>query len=145
MKKYFWVPVILAVGVGALILITSDSPGGDTGKEGETVTTKSGLKYIDLKAGDGKEAKKGDTVLVTYTGWLKDGTKFDSNVGGEPLEVEIGVTRVIKGWHEGLEGMKAGGKRKLIIPPDLAYGKKGKGEIPPDAELTFEVEVVEIL
>ena len=98
-----------------------------------------------LSVGDGDEAKLGDTVEVHYTGWLKDGKKFDSSVDRkQPFTFRIGG-KVIAGWNEGVQGMKVGGKRKLIIPPDLAYGKKGAGDdIPPDAELTFEVELLKI-
>src|SRR5438105_15734606 len=105
------------------------------------------VKTEDLKEGSGPAAKKGDTVEVHYTGWLKDGTKFDSskNPGRDPFEFELGAGKVIKGWDEGVAGMKVGGKRKLIIPPDLGYGKRGAGRvIPPDAELTFEVELLKI-
>src|SRR5947209_19897846 len=113
-------------------------------KEEKVITTKSGLKYVELKVGDGKEAKKGDTVSVHYTGWLKDGKKFDSSKDrNEPFMFQLGAGMVIKGWDEGVAGMKVGGKRKLIIPPELAYGKGGAGSvIPPDATLTFEVELL---
>ena len=112
----------------------------------KVVTTDSGLKYIDLKVGSGAAAKKGDTVEVHYTGWLKDGKKFDSSVDrGEPFSFPLGAGRVIKGWDEGVAGMKVGGKRKLIIPSKLAYGEKGAGRvIPANAELTFEVELLKI-
>jgi FKBP-type peptidyl-prolyl cis-trans isomerase FkpA len=119
---------------------------GDNKKESRVVTTDSGLKYQDLKEGTGDTAKKGDTVEVHYTGWLKDGTKFDSSKDhGKPFPFTLGVSRVIKGWHEGVAGMKVGGKRKLIIPPELGYGKQGfPPVIPPDAELTFEVELLQV-
>ena len=99
-------------------------------------TTKSGLKYIDEKVGTGKEAKAGDVVEVHYTGWLKDGTKFDSSKDrGQPFSFPLGGRRVIKGWDEGVAGMKEGGKRKLIIPYELAYGEEGRPPvIPPKAE-----------
>ena len=117
----------------------------DEKKEEKVYKTDSGLQYVELKEGKGDAAKKGDTVEVIYTGWLKDGTKFDSNVGKDPYPVTIGKSMVIKGWHEGLVGIKVGGKRKLIIPADLAYSKKGYPPvIPADAELTFEVEIVKI-
>jgi FKBP-type peptidyl-prolyl cis-trans isomerase len=128
-------------------LATGDDKPKDTDKtQPKTITTNSGLKYIDLKEGTGERSREGDSVVVHYTGWLKDGTKFDSSVDrGEPFEVTIGKTRVIKGWTEGLQGMRVGGKRKLIIPPDLAYGKRGAGDkIPPDSELTFEIELLKI-
>jgi FKBP-type peptidyl-prolyl cis-trans isomerase len=118
----------------------------DKGKEEKVVTTKSGLKYVDQKIGEGPEVKSGDTVSVHYTGWLKDGTKFDSSKDrGLPFSVQVGQGRVIKGWDEGLQGMKVGGKRKLIIPFELAYGKPGRPPIiPPESELTFEIELLKI-
>ena len=118
----------------------------DKNKEPTVITTRTGLKYIDEQVGVGPEVKSGDTVSVHYTGWLKDGTKFDSSRDrNQPFPVPVGKGQVIKGWDEGLQGMKAGGKRKLIIPSDLAYGPRGyPGAIPPNAELTFDVEVIKI-
>lgn len=116
-------------------------------KKGKIVTTKSGLKYEDLKVGTGDEAKSGDTVEVHYTGWLKNGKKFDSSKDrGKPFSFKLGTGQVIKGWDEGVQGMKVGGSRKLIIPPELGYGKRdvGNGLIPPDSELTFEVDLLNI-
>src|SRR3954454_22851802 len=115
-------------------------------KDVKIVTTDSGLKYQDLKVGTGTAAKEGDTVEVHYTGWLaKNGKKFDSSVDRkETFEFKIGG-RVIKGWNEGVVGMKPGGKRKLIIPAKLAYGEKGKGDIPGNAELVFDVELIKIV
>jgi FKBP-type peptidyl-prolyl cis-trans isomerase len=110
----------------------------------------SGLKYVELKEGTGAEAKKGDTVEVHYTGWLyvdgKAGKKFDSSVDRkEPFAFTLGAGQVIKGWDEGVAGMKVGGKRKLIIPSELGYGAKGAGrDIPPNATLLFEVELLKI-
>ncbi len=113
---------------------------------GDMVTTATGLKYQDLVVGAGEEARAGDVVSVHYTGWLDDGTKFDSSLDrGTPFEFTLGLGKVIQGWDEGVAGMKVGGKRKLIIPPDLAYGSSGAGGvIPPNATLTFEVELLEI-
>ena len=144
MRKF----LALTLGLLALCVATSygDDKKDDKKKEEKVITTKSGLKYVDQKVGDGKEAKDGDTVVVHYTGWLKDGKKFDSSIDRkEPFTFTIGG-RVIKGWNEGVPGMKVGGKRKLIIPPELAYGAKGTpdGTIPPDAELTFVVELLEV-
>jgi FKBP-type peptidyl-prolyl cis-trans isomerase len=109
-------------------------------------TTASGLRYEDLELGDGAAAKAGDRVSVHYTGWLTDGTKFDSSLDhGSPFTFPLGAGKVIKGWDEGVAGMKIGGKRKLIIPANLAYGSRGAGGvIPPDAELIFEVELLKI-
>jgi FKBP-type peptidyl-prolyl cis-trans isomerase FkpA len=113
--------------------------------QGDVITTASGLKIDDLKVGDGAEAKKGDTVTVHYTGTLKDGTKFDSSVDRkEPFSFNLGAGQVIKGWDEGVAGMKVGGKRKLIIPAELAYGNQAKGKIPANSELTFEVELLKV-
>jgi peptidylprolyl isomerase len=114
--------------------------------EPKAVTTNSGLKYVDEKEGTGERAREGDTVVVHYTGKLKDGTKFDSSVDrNEPFELTIGKTPVIKGWTEGLQGMRVGGKRKLIIPSELAYGKRGRPPvIPADSELTFDIELLKI-
>jgi FKBP-type peptidyl-prolyl cis-trans isomerase len=112
--------------------------------ERRTETLPSGLKYQDLKVGTGAPAKKGDTVLVHYTAWLaKDKKTFDSSAGRQAFQFELGAGKVIKGWDEGVAGMKPGGKRKLMIPAELAYGAAGVGPvIPPHADLIFEVEVL---
>ena len=109
------------------------------------VTTASGLKYIDKVVGTGASPKQGQTVTVHYTGTLTNGTKFDSSVDrGQPFETQIGVGRVIKGWDEGVPGMKIGGKRRLTIPPDMGYGSQAVGNIPPNSTLIFEVELLDI-
>src|SRR4030043_1118981 len=110
------------------------------------VTTASGLIYEDLKVGDGVTATSGDTVSVNYTGWLADGTKFDSSLDrGQPFEFTLGAGEVIPGWDEGVAGMRVNGTRLLVIPPTLGFGSSGAGStIPPDATLTFEVQLIEI-
>jgi len=109
-------------------------------------TTPSGLTYQELTEGTGAEATKGAQVSVHYTGWLMDGTKFDSSKDrNEPFDFPLGAGHVIKGWDEGVAGMKVGGKRKLTIPPSLGYGARGAGGvIPPNATLVFEVELLGI-
>ncbi|MFH1181289.1 MAG: FKBP-type peptidyl-prolyl cis-trans isomerase [bacterium] len=107
---------------------------------------KQGVKIEILKEGAGETAELGDTVSVHYTGWLENGVKFDSSVDrGQPFSFALGAGQVIKGWDIGVEGMKIGEKRKLIIPSELAYGSQGAGGvIPPDAVLIFEVELLKI-
>lgn len=109
-------------------------------------TTDSGIKYYDLKEGTGETPKEGQTVVVHYTGWLQDGTQFDSSIDrGEPFSFVLGKGEVIKGWDEGVSTMKVGGKRQLVIPPALGYGDSGAGSvIPPGATLVFEVELLEV-
>lgn len=112
----------------------------------KTVTTPSGLKYVDLVVGTGPLPKAGDTVIVHYTGWLTNGKKFDSSVDrNQPFSFVLGRGQVIKGWDEGVASMRVGGKRKLTIPSDLAYGPRGyPGAIPPNATLIFEVQLLKI-
>ena len=119
-------------------------------QDSKMTTTKSGLKYIDEKVGTGDTAVKGKSVQVNYTGWLyldgKRGAKFDSSLDRhQPFDFILGAKQVIAGWDEGVEGMKVGGKRELIIPPDLAYGSRAVGGvIPPNSTLDFEVELLKV-
>ncbi|APE99958.1 peptidylprolyl isomerase [Pseudomonas putida] len=104
------------------------------------------LQIIDLVEGDGKTAVKGALITTQYTGWLADGSEFDSSWSrGKPFQCVIGTGRVIKGWDQGLMGMRVGGKRKLLVPAHLGYGERSVGSIPPNSDLTFEIELVEVL
>jgi FKBP-type peptidyl-prolyl cis-trans isomerase len=148
MSKLLW-QGMLVFAVCMMQMACGDINAQDKDKEKE-VKLPSGLKYVELKEGTGAEAKKGDKIEVHYTGWLyedgKVGKKFDSSVDRkEPFGFNLGAGEVIKGWDEGVAGMKIGGKRKLIIPPELGYGKRGAGaDIPPNATLLFEVELLKI-
>ncbi len=112
--------------------------------QGNETVNPSGLKYTDLEVGTGEEAKAGHNVKVHYTGWLENGTKFDSSLDRrEPFQFKLGAGQVIRGWDEGVAGMKVGGKRKLTIPSDLGYGARGAGGvIPPNSTLIFDVELL---
>ncbi|HLF84999.1 MAG TPA: FKBP-type peptidyl-prolyl cis-trans isomerase [Blastocatellia bacterium] len=131
-----------AVAVAAVLFFVLRGGGG----AGDEVTTASGLKYIDEVVGTGASPTSGQNVTVHYTGTLENGTKFDSSVDkGQPYKFRLGVDPVIKGWVEGLMTMKAGGKRKLIIPAKLGYGAAGRPpEIPPNSTLLFEVELLSV-
>jgi FKBP-type peptidyl-prolyl cis-trans isomerase len=135
---------VIALGLTAA---RPDDKKAEPEKKPKTVELKSGLKYQDLKAGTGDEAKKGHTVEVHYTGWLaSNNKKFDSSHDRKKtFSFELGAGEVIKGWDEGVAGMKVGGKRKLMIPSKLGYGARGAGKvIPPDADLVFEVELIKV-
>ncbi len=119
------------------------------GKHGDTTVTPSGLMIIDVKAGNGTMPKSGQNITVNYTGQLLDGKVFDSNVDPnfhhvEPFVTAIGVGKVIPGWDEGMLTMKVGGKRRLLIPAELAYGARGVGDIPPNSPLIFDVELLKV-
>jgi len=150
--------VVLAVVVGSIALWAQTSTQAPVHKRvqtvpntnaptkvtGDGVKTESGLQYWDIKVGSGPVATAGQTVKVHYTGWLTNGKKFDSSVDrGEPFTFPLGGGQVIKGWDEGVAGMKVGGKRQLRIPPQLGYGARGAGGvIPANATLIFDVELL---
>jgi FKBP-type peptidyl-prolyl cis-trans isomerase FkpA len=137
--------LIAALGWAPAVVVFA--PATAQGAE-KTVTTPSGLQYTDTKVGTGAQPKPGQTAIVHYTGWLDEngakGKKFDSSVDrGEPFEFAVGQGEVIRGWDEGVATMKVGGKRTLIIPPELGYGARGAGGvIPPNATLIFDVELL---
>jgi peptidylprolyl isomerase len=125
----------------------STQPAAPSATAAKEVTTPSGLKYQDLVVGIGPLAEQGTQVVVNYTGWLTDGTKFDSSLdpGRQPLPFTIGAGMVIRGWDEGVKGMRVGGKRRLTIPADLAYGEQGYPPvIPANSTLVFEVEFLSV-
>jgi FKBP-type peptidyl-prolyl cis-trans isomerase len=127
-----------ADGGGATPGASGDVP---TPPPGATVTA-SGLQIVDITVGDGAEAQASSTVTVHYTGTLLDGTEFDSSVGGDP--VPFALADLIPAWQEGIPGMKVGGSRQLIVPPELGYGSTGQGAIPPNAWLVFEIELIAV-
>jgi peptidylprolyl isomerase len=136
------VPVSAARQAGRKALTPETAP-----EAGREVVTPSGLRYIDQKIGGGAEAGPGKTVEVLYTGWLEDGKQFDASLDPyHPFKFRIGIDEVIQGWHEGITGMKAGGKRRLVVPPELGYGRQGAGAgvIPGNATLVFEVELITV-
>jgi len=147
MSKQLGLGLVVLAGLCTWQGVAVTSRAQDKKEEPKTITTESGLKYQDLKEGTGKEAKKGDTVDVHYTGWLTNGKKFDSSLDrNQTFSFKLGAGMVIKGWDEGVAGMKENGKRKLMIPAKLAYGDRdvGGGLIPANSDLVFEVELIKV-
>lgn len=136
--------VLTAIAICAQTVAQKPNTSAPTKVTGDGVKTASGLQYWDIKVGTGAEAKQGSHVTVHYTGWLTSGKKFDSSVdAGKPFEFTIGRGDVIKGWEEGVAGMKVGGKRQLRIPPELGYGASGyPGVIPANATLVFDIQLL---
>ena len=151
MKKLAILPILAAASV---LFVLAQAPAhkpthpastGPTKVTGDGVKTESGLQYWDIKLGTGEEAKPGSKVKVHYTGWLTTGKKFDSSIGHQPYEFTLGQGEVIKGWDEGVTGMKVGGKRQLRIPPELAYGEDGHPpQVPSNVTLIFDVQLVSL-
>jgi len=146
-------PRLLVAAALSLVLVAcaSSAPaqstsGGSAAANATEVTMQDGLKYTDEQIGTGAEAVSGKTAVVHYTGWLMDGKKFDSSLDrNQPFSFALGAGQVIKGWDEGVQGMKVGGKRTLIIPPELGYGARGAGGvIPPNATLKFDVQLLDV-
>ena len=152
-----WFLLVMIVLAATIVLAQSDTAkksttakkaataasGGPTKVTGPGTKTASGLEYWDIKVGTGATANKSQIVKVHYTGWLTNGKKFDSSVGGNPFQFTLGAGQVIKGWDEGVAGMKVGGKRQLRIPPDLAYGPNGYPPvIGPNSTLIFDVDLI---
>jgi len=147
MKTLFLVLAILGLTIFALAQKATRKPSATaapTKVTGDPVKLPSGLQYWDIKVGTGAVAEKGQSVKVHYTGWLTNGKKFDSSVdAGQPFTFALGAGEVIKGWDEGVAGMKVGGKRQLRIPPNMGYGREGSPPvIPPDSTLIFDVELL---
>lgn len=139
------VTLALAVAGSIFLFLNKGNDGGGGAPASGMVTTPSGLKYVDIAEGTGRAPTNGRMVSVHYTGTLENGAKFDSSFDrGKPIQFSLGTGSVIKGWDEGVMSMKVGGKRKLIIPPNLGYGPAGRPpKIPPNATLIFEVELVD--
>jgi len=138
--------LVVVVALGAFFFIQKRNQNKVVTGGGNMITTQSGLQYQDLVVGAGAEAVPGKSVTVHYTGTLQDGSQFDSSVDrNQPYSFTLGAGQVIPGWDEGVAGMKVGGKRKLVIPPNLAYGAQGYPPvIPANATLTFDVELLEV-
>lgn len=150
MNKVVIIIVMLVVAVGAALLVNKifhkpkASSSTVTNSTTATIGVNDSLQQQDIQVGTGTAAKNGDKLSVHYTGTLKSGTVFDSNVGKSPFSFTLGAGSVIKGWDEGLVGMKMGGRRKLVIPPSLGYGDQATGSIPAGSTLYFNVQLVKV-
>ena len=144
--KTHLIPSFIVLAIVTMVSVQAQNNASPTKVTGKPTSTASGLQYWDIVVGTGATAESGKSVKVHYTGWLTDGKKFDSSVDrGQPFGFSLGAGQVIKGWDEGVKGMKVGGKRQLRIPPDLGYGARGAGGvIPPNATLIFDVELLEV-
>jgi FKBP-type peptidyl-prolyl cis-trans isomerase len=138
--------VILLLGVVGFVMSLNKTPEGENNQQTQKEPmTSNELQIEDIVVGEGKEATPGTLIVVHYTGTLLNGNKFDSSLDrGEPFQFVLGAGSVIQGWDQGVAGMKVGGKRKLIIPPQLAYGNQSVGAIPPNSTLVFEVELLDV-
>lgn len=135
----------LLAAAGPFLLSAFAQPAPSQDREIREVVTPSGLKYTDLKLGQGDAADTGKVLEVHYSGWLASGVKFDSSIEDRPFTFRLGAGDAIKGWDEGLMGMKVGGKRRLVIPPELGFGKQGVGSVvPPNAVLVYEFELLAV-
>lgn len=140
------VAALLAAAGSFLLPALAQPSSGQDHLEGHEVVTPSGLKYTDLKIGQGDAADTGKVLEVHYSGWLaKNGVKFDSSIDDRPFTFRLGTGDAIKGWDEGLIGMKVGGRRRLVIPPELGFGKQGVGSVvPPNSVLIYEFELLAV-
>jgi peptidylprolyl isomerase len=145
-KRILPVIIIILAIIGIIYLMSEPVVKEESTKVETTPPPANGLQIKDTKVGDGQEVKKGDEVIINYTGTLEDGTKFDSSFDtGKPFETKIGVGEVIEGWDQGVVGMKVGGERHLVIPPSLGYGDQGvPPKIPPNSTLIFDVQLLGI-
>jgi FKBP-type peptidyl-prolyl cis-trans isomerase len=142
-RKFALLTLLLMLLAALTLSLAQNKPAGPTNVTGKPTTTSDGLQYWDITVGTGATAKSGQKVTVNYTGWLTNGKQFDSSVGKKPFNFKLGAEQVIKGWDEGVAGMKVGGKRQLRIPPELGYGSRGfPGAIPPNSTLVFDVELL---